>query len=71
MKLPRPPGLEPRRAARFEAELHDMLRSRFPQDSLDVDHRVFALIAYNASQKMRPEPHQPAPPPAAAPPTAG
>jgi SAM-dependent methyltransferase len=34
---------------RFEAELRDVLRSRFQQDKLDVDHRVFALIAWTRS----------------------
>ncbi len=38
-------SLEPEAVARFDRELAELLRVEFPQDPVEVPHRVFALVA--------------------------
>jgi len=37
-------SLPPEQVARFDAELWDLLKERFPREPLEVPHRVFAVI---------------------------
>lgn len=41
--------------ATFDAELERTLRARFPAEPLAIDHRVFALVAWNRGKIPREE----------------
>ena len=41
-------SLPPEKVAAFDSDLADILRTRFPEDPLPIQHRVFALIGQKA-----------------------
>ncbi len=43
-------SLPPEQVARFDAELWDLLKERFPREPLEVPHRVFAVICTGPEQ---------------------
>ena len=52
MKLPVPPRLEPRRAARFEAELHERARAWLPSLAFPDDEADFARALLKAAARF-------------------